>query len=90
MPVPKGTRIGGRQKGTPNKITVEREQEIAASGLTPLDWMLSVLRDPTQDNARRDEMAKSAAPYVHPRLSSIQAQHDMSEALRAWMVGRDG
>ena len=23
MPVPKGTRVGGRQKGTPNKVTAE-------------------------------------------------------------------
>ena len=26
MPVPKGTRIGGRQKGTPNKVTANAKQ----------------------------------------------------------------
>jgi hypothetical protein len=29
MPVPKGTRIGGRQKGTPNKSTASAREAIA-------------------------------------------------------------
>jgi hypothetical protein len=36
--------------------------------------MLKILRDETADPLRRDDMAKAAAPYVHPRLSSIEAQ----------------
>ena len=28
MPVPKGTRIGGRQKGTPNKTTAEIKEMV--------------------------------------------------------------
>lgn len=31
MPVPKGTRIGGRQKGTPNKATLEKRAKAAAA-----------------------------------------------------------
>ena len=34
--------------------------------------MLSVMRDRKADWGRRDEMAKAAAPYVHPRFSSVQ------------------
>jgi hypothetical protein len=33
--------------------------------------MLAVLRDETADPSRRDDMARSAAPYMHPRLSSV-------------------
>jgi hypothetical protein len=73
MAVPKGTRIGGRQKGTPNKVTVEKTAEIAASGLTPLDYMLQILRDETLDTGPRFEAAKAAAPYVHPRLANVDA-----------------
>ena len=40
----KGRKTGGRKKGTPNKITAAREANIAASGLTPLDFMLGVMR----------------------------------------------
>jgi hypothetical protein len=35
--------------------------------------MLEVLRDETVEAGRRDEMAKAAAPYIHPRLSTIEA-----------------
>jgi hypothetical protein len=36
---------------------------------SPLDYMLRVMRDPSQDEKRRDSMAKAALPYVHTRLS---------------------
>lgn len=61
----------GRPKGVPNKATLKREKEIAAQGLTPLDYMLSVLRDEDQDQEARMDAAKSAAPYVHPKLATV-------------------
>ena len=68
-----GNRPGaGRPKGVPNKANAERQAAIAASGLTPLDYMLAVLRDENADDQRRMEAAKSAAPYVHPRLASME------------------
>jgi hypothetical protein len=79
-------RTGGRQKGTPNRVTREREGEIAASGLTPLEWMLTVLRDTSQPFERRDDMAKAAAPYVHPRLSSVEANHRGTLDLRKFLM----
>src|SRR5262245_15567308 len=42
--LPKGHKTGGRQKGTPNTATAAKAAAIEASGLTPLDYMLSVLR----------------------------------------------
>lgn len=68
----RGKKTGGRQKGTPNKATAERQQAIAEGGETPLEYMLKVMRDPSVDSRRRDEMAKSAAPYTHPRLNSVE------------------
>lgn len=75
-----GARPGaGRPKGTPNKATAEREAVIAASGLTPLDYMLGLLRDETQSREVRIDAAKSAAPYCHARLavteSNVKAEH---------------
>jgi hypothetical protein len=35
--------------------------------LTPLTYMLRVLQDETASAARRDAMAKAAAPFVHSR-----------------------
>jgi len=68
-----GERRGGRSKGTPNKATKIREELIAASNLTPLQYMLMVLESPEASDADRKWAAQNAAPYVHPRLSSIEA-----------------
>jgi hypothetical protein len=68
----KRTKTGGRQKGTPNRATARREAEIAASGITPLEFMLTVLRDETADDDARKWAAAAAAPYVHPRLAATQ------------------
>ena len=69
-----GERRGGRQKGSLNKRTEEVQREAAKGGMLPLDYMLEVMRDKQEDPRRRDEMAKAAAPYVHPglRLSTTQ------------------
>jgi len=67
-----GERRGGRRKGTPNRATAAQGAAIAASGLTPLEYMLSVLRDETAPRPERMEAAARAAPYVHPRLAAIE------------------
>lgn len=74
-----GERRGGRQKGTPNKLTAARQAEIAATGETPLQYMIRVMRDETVDSERRDEMAKAAAPYVHPRLAAIEHSGEINK-----------
>ena len=80
-----GERRGGRKKGTRNKATVIREQGIAASGELPLAYMLRIMRDPNEDDRRRDEMAWRAAPYVHPRPqaqdASVKADFSIGERL---------
>lgn len=78
----KGIKTGGRKKGSTNKATAKKAAEIAESGLTPLDYMLSLLRnEPPEDadlqqkiamSAMRFEAAKAAAPYVHPRLAAVE------------------
>jgi hypothetical protein len=35
--------------------------------------MLAVLHDPAADPDRRDRMAIAAAPFIHPRLSAVDA-----------------
>jgi len=39
------------------------------AGLTPLEYMLAVMRDPGAEQVRRDRMAMAAAPYCHPRMA---------------------
>ncbi len=41
------------------------------AGTSPVDYLLKVMRDPEKPDALRLEAAKAAAPYIQPRLSSI-------------------
>jgi hypothetical protein len=71
-----GKRPGaGRPSGLRNKKTMEQVAAVQESGITPLDYMLSVMRAPsgTVEDAVRLDAAKAAAPYVHPRLSTVDA-----------------
>jgi hypothetical protein len=77
----------GRPKGSPNQATALRERVIASQGTTPLAYMLAVLRDETQPREVRMDAAKSAAPYVHPRLANVQAQVETSVRLYDWLIG---
>lgn len=70
-----GARLGaGRKAGSSSAKTRQIADRAIAEGLTPLEFMLSVLRDEGAAQAERFEAAKHAAPYIHPRLSSVEAK----------------
>lgn len=74
-----GPREGaGRPKGSKSRATREREKKILESGLTPLEYMISVVRDEGAPRGDRLDAAKAAAPYLHPRLSSVQVSGDLT------------
>jgi hypothetical protein len=74
-----GERRGGRVKGVPNKKTAAVLAAVEASGETPLQYMLRVMRDPKAEPARRDDMAKAAGSYVHPKLQPVDGKTGSSE-----------
>lgn len=75
-----GKRPGaGRPKGARNKATVETIAQVKQTGLTPLDYMLSVMRDSSAPTPDRMEAAKSAAPYVHARLTSVDLKGEVTQ-----------
>lgn len=89
-----GERRGGRKKGTPNKTTVAKRalaEHIRRKGLTPLEYMLRVMRSRSKNTAveRKDDMAKAAAPYMHPRLNAIQHTGKDGEPIRVSFTGLD-
>jgi hypothetical protein len=75
----RGRKTGGRQRGARNRATEEARAAAAATGVTPLDYMLLVMRDPKAEPKRRDAVAMAAAPYLHPKLSSIDAKLNAPE-----------
>lgn len=68
-----GARPGaGRKKGEPNKRTAEIQKAVEESGLTPLQYLLSVMRDERNEPRERQAAAVAAAPYVHAKLASVE------------------
>lgn len=68
-----GKREGaGRPAGATTKRTREVAERAAEEGLTPLDFMLNVLRDEDADFKDRMWAAEKAAPYVHAKLASVE------------------
>lgn len=75
-----GTRPGaGRPAGVRNKKTSARLEAIAASGDTPLDYLLGVMRDAANELATRLDAAKAAAPYIHARLSAVEVTGEIEQ-----------
>jgi hypothetical protein len=68
-----GRKTGGRQKGARNRATAEARAAAETTGILPLDYMLSVMRDTNADAKRRDAMAIAAAQYLHPKVSPVEA-----------------
>ncbi len=70
-----GKRPGaGRKPGAATKKTREIADKAASQGITPIEYLLQVMRDGTLERADRVEAAKAAAPYVHPRLNAVDHQ----------------
>lgn len=68
-----GVRSGaGRKHGSTNKIDQEARRKAVEGGITPLDYMLSVLRDENRPDDERMDAAKAAAPYLHAKLAAIE------------------
>jgi len=73
-------KFGGRKPGSRNKLTlieIEAARARVDMNMTPVDYLLSVMRDPTAPVDRRDRAAAAVAPYVHPRLANVEAKVDV-------------
>ena len=74
-----GARPGaGRKPGGTNKKTREIAELAAAEGITPLEVMVLAMRRKYEagDLDGAASIAKDAAPYMHPRLSSVESKVD--------------
>ncbi len=58
----------GRQKGSPNKFSIQQYKQAAASGKLPLQFMLDVMRDEGKPDELRLSAATAAAPYLHRKM----------------------
>ncbi|WP_425419620.1 hypothetical protein [Oricola indica] len=67
-----GARPGaGRKKGSPNVKSAEVIASAMEAGITPVEYMLGIMRDETKDAKDRAWAAEKAAPFVHPRPAPV-------------------
>jgi hypothetical protein len=82
-----GERRGGRRKGTPNKSTVLKKAALSAASadpdLSPIDFLLGVMRDPKAPTGLRVQVARAAAPLVHGnlRIASVEDRASNTSAV---------
>jgi hypothetical protein len=68
-----GRRVGaGRKAGAQNLVTQKLREQIMKEGITPLEFLLAIMRDSEQPFNVRLEAARIVAPFLHPRLQSIE------------------
>lgn len=76
-----GRKRGSGGGGKATTKTREIANKAAAEGLTPLEYLLAVLRNPKAEPHARLDAAKAAAPYVHPRLAPIEPQRKLDDVV---------
>jgi hypothetical protein len=78
-----GKRAGaGRKAGTANIKTREIANKAMNEGITPLEYILNILRNENVSPDKRYEAAVDAAPYVHAKLASTTIKNPDNESFR--------
>lgn len=67
-------KTGGRQKGTPNKRTVEVQERLEALGCDPIEGMARIAMDETAAIELRGRMYAELAQYVAPKRKAIEVE----------------
>src|SRR5215211_7879965 len=96
-----GRRAGaGRKPGSGlAKIDAAARKAALESGITPLEYMLNVMRAEGSTDAQKMEWLKGAAPYVHARLAHIEQKSQVAvsfvarlpspaSSVEAWLEAR--
>ena len=68
-----GSRPGaGRRKGATTRLNDVARAKAAEGGITPLEYLLELLRDGATPREIRIDVAKAAAPYMHAKLQAVE------------------
>lgn len=76
----------GRPKGA--KTIKDLPLAKVTVGMSPLEYMLSVMNDSEADSSRRDRMAQAAAPFVHARAGEGTKRDDTKDKAKRAAQGR--
>lgn len=68
-----GAREGaGRPAGSVTRRSAEAVAQALAEGITPIEYMLGIMRNADADPKERAWAAEKVAPYVHPRPAPLE------------------
>ncbi len=70
--MPKGVRLGGRQKGTPNRKTTEIGALLDSMGCNPIEGMAKIANNPKTTPELRGKMYGELAQYVYPKRKAVE------------------
>jgi hypothetical protein len=85
-----GRRPGaGRKAGAVTSKTRELADRAAEGGILPVDYMLTVLRDPNETPDNRKWAAQQAAPYLHPKLAAVEHSGKDGGPIQVTIAGDD-
>lgn len=77
-----GTKPEGGEWSPFGRQEVAPPAQVDLSALTPLDFLLQVMRDPEEDKGRRMNAAQLAAPYVHAKKGETGKKEQKDEAAK--------
>jgi hypothetical protein len=78
----------GRKRKKEPTVPADIKAAAKASGMSPLDYMLKVMRNPEADQERRDRMAIAAAPFCHARAADGRQGKKEAEEKAAQTAGK--
>jgi hypothetical protein len=82
-----GRKTGGRQKGSRNKKTIAQQEEIAATGETPLQYMIRALCATRRWSIRGGmKWPRLRRPYVHARLAATDVNAEVDGTVQVHTV----
>lgn len=80
MPTKDGRKSGGRQKGTPNRLTLDAIECLKNADFSPLEELVATYRKSTDENVRVT-IARDLAQYIYPKRKAIEHSGDASSPL---------
>lgn len=85
-----GARPGaGRPIGSVSRRSADTVDKAMAGGVTPVEFMLDIMRDQKADRKERTWAAEKVAPYVHPRPAPMERTVQIDLPNTATIAGVD-
>jgi hypothetical protein len=81
-----GERRGGRQKGTPNKVTQEIVEKLRVLGCDPIEGMARIAIDPESKPELRLRAYTELAQYVAPKRKALEMTGDVDVEVRRSVI----